>query len=319
MRNIKTRLLASFLAVTILLSIPTAVFSVVHYNIENQYKSTVDNMVAEYRITEASDGLVAAFGKLLQDADNKDLLAEFDSRGQELDSIFAQLNSTISYDKSRTIYDRLQNTVWLVKEYCQKSLKETKNGDFSHSSEFFEQISRGKGSIRSDSADLILAELSFLNERQQVLQSAFNFSWIFGLASFIAAILTCLVLAFILSNKISRPLVKLSRFAKDVSEGETKLEVQPELLNMKDEIGSLSVSFNLMIKKLGEKISQYAAANEELQKSKSEIEKQSFETSQKADELERLNKLMVDRELKMIDLKKEIKDLEEKLGSAVKN
>ena len=34
----------------------------------------------------------------------------------------------------------------------------------------------------------------------------------------------------------------------------------------------------------------------------------------KYDEISRLNRLMIDREVKMVELKKRIKDLEEKLG-----
>ena len=46
---------------------------------------------------------------------------------------------------------------------------------------------------------------------------------------------------------------------------------------------------------------------EELKKSRDNLQS-------KVDELERFNKVVVDRELKMIELKKKIKELEEKLG-----
>ncbi|MEW5910867.1 MAG: PAS domain-containing protein, partial [Thermodesulfobacteriota bacterium] len=58
--------------------------------------------------------------------------------------------------------------------------------------------------------------------------------------------------------------------------------------------------------------------NEELQRRADELElrvkERTIELKEKSDELEMLNRLFVDRELRMVELKEKIKDLEKKLG-----
>jgi methyl-accepting chemotaxis protein len=92
--------------------------------------------------------------------------------------------------------------------------------------------------------------------------------------------------SFYISSKISSPIVKLKNVAEEISEGK-----KPEaiIISSDDEIGELTKAFQKMVF--------------EIEKSKEEIEKK---VEERTSNLNQLNKLMVNRELKMVELKKEL-------------
>jgi nitrate/nitrite-specific signal transduction histidine kinase len=69
-----------------------------------------------------------------------------------------------------------------------------------------------------------------------------------------------------------------------------------------DELGVLAVAFNDMSAKLKNSL-------EKLDLSKAELAQRADEVLKKNTELQRLNTFMIDRELKMVELKKEIEEL----------
>lgn len=91
---------------------------------------------------------------------------------------------------------------------------------------------------------------------------------------------------------IFRPLTKVIKATAEVTKGNLDYKIEN---NKKDEIGELSASFNQM------------AIN--LKDSKENIEQQ---VSQKTADLQEINKHMVNRELKMIELKQKIREVEKK-------
>ncbi len=79
--------------------------------------------------------------------------------------------------------------------------------------------------------------------------------------SIILSVLTLLIVSIvglIISNSISKPIVKLKEAADDISKGRTDVEIDPKLKESKDEIGELAnsfertlVSLKLAMKKVG--------------------------------------------------------------------
>lgn len=99
-------------------------------------------------------------------------------------------------------------------------------------------------------------------------------------------------LSLIFTSKIIEPIKELTKGAKNIEKGDLETKI---LINRTDEIGDLAESFNKM-----------AFA---LKKSKNELSKK---VEERTKDLEEANKYMVGRELKMIELKKEIKTLSKK-------
>ena len=107
-----------------------------------------------------------------------------------------------------------------------------------------------------------------------------------------------IILSVYLARSISKPIVYLRDTAQKISEGNLYTEITK---SSKDEIGDLTNSFDKMSQNL---IKQHENLEELVDERTNDLEK-------KTDELERYKKVTVNRELKMIDLKKRIKELDE--------
>jgi len=306
--SIRKRLLFSFIGLVSLVLVPTLILLVISYNIQARYQQTLENITREYQVTETFDRFASSYTQLLQDINNEQLTAQYEGHIKELGSIFSMLEKTVLYDESRALLTKLEGTTGFVREYTNRGLKDIRGGDFSQSSETLEQVNRGKTSIRENTANLILMEIQLSKEEQERMQRIATITLIVGIALLFMVVSGSIILALTLSNRISAPLIKLSRLASDIAKGNLGINVEENFLKMKDEIGSLSNSFHQMVNRLREMIN-------ELQSSKSEVEKINQEVTQKASELERVNKLMIGRELKMIELKKEIETLNKKLNT----
>lgn len=106
----------------------------------------------------------------------------------------------------------------------------------------------------------------------------------------IVSFLLVVGISLILAGKISEYLNKFVLVAQKVSRGDLNVQIE---INAEDEIGFVAKNFNKMI------IS--------LKKSRDNIEKK---VSERTKDLENINKYMVGREIRMIELKKKIDDLE---------
>jgi nitrate/nitrite-specific signal transduction histidine kinase len=119
----------------------------------------------------------------------------------------------------------------------------------------------------------------------------------------VTILILVILITYFLTKSITRPVIKLRDTAILIGKGklDTKIEIKS-----KDEIGQLAQVFNEMAGKLKE---SYGNLEQKVVERTKEVEAAKTELSQKLDEMSRMNKLMVDRELKMIELKKEIEAL----------
>lgn len=115
---------------------------------------------------------------------------------------------------------------------------------------------------------------------------------------------------FYFSKIITKPLAKLTAVTQALAGGDLTKRADME---SKDEIGQLGQAFNQMASQLQEyygvleqKVKERTAETEEAKK---KLEVLNQELQKKLEELERTNKLMVGRELKMAEMKKEIEKL----------
>ena len=76
-----------------------------------------------------------------------------------------------------------------------------------------------------------------------------------------------------------------------------------------DEVAVLAHSFNQMVSDLKTSRKELEKYSKDLEK---EVEKRTEELNKRVEELEKINRIAIDRELRMIELKKRIKELEGK-------
>ena len=128
-----------------------------------------------------------------------------------------------------------------------------------------------------------------------------------GIGFFVIVIMGASLLSFYLAKSLTKPLRHLTEGVNSISKGNLDYIIE---VKCEDEIGQLAIAFNEMTKDLKEyrtnKLEEY---NRELER---KIEERTEELQARVDELERFHRLTVGRELKMMELKKRIKELEGK-------
>jgi len=138
---------------------------------------------------------------------------------------------------------------------------------------------------------------------------------LFFLGSLLTAIATSVAAIGAFQFVVLSGIKKLTKASHSISDGHLDESVVKELpTQSNDEIGELSRSFAQMtvdLKKSRSAIEEYSKGLEQIvAKRTEELEKSKQELTSKVGELERLNKTMVGRELKMLELKNHIRDLE---------
>jgi len=141
-------------------------------------------------------------------------------------------------------------------------------------------------------------KLASINQAQLTKALSFN---IFILSGVLFLIIVILLNAY-LTLKISSPLTKLTKGAEIIGKGNLEHRID---VKSKDEIGGLATAFNNMATGLKDK-------SKEIQKELTMRKKAEEELRKRVEELEKFSKLTVGRELRMIELKKKIKELERK-------
>ncbi|MCK5281897.1 MAG: HAMP domain-containing protein [Nanoarchaeota archaeon] len=128
------------------------------------------------------------------------------------------------------------------------------------------------------------------------------------IVSFILAIM----LSVYLSKNITFPIKLLTEGAGAISEGNLDYHIN---IKSKDETGQLASAFNQMTNDLKMSMVKLEKYSKELEK---KVKERTKELEDKNMELEKFNKLAVGRELKMIELKKRINELDDELRKVKK-
>ena len=131
-------------------------------------------------------------------------------------------------------------------------------------------------------------------------------------------LLSTVILVFVLNVWITKPLKNLVDVVKGIRvSGDLSGTVA---ISSKDEIGELASEFNEMAKKLREFYGvleqRVKERTVEAEEAKKKLEILNQELQKKLEEFERMNKLMVGRELKMAEMKKEIVQLKKETNKS---
>lgn len=171
-------------------------------------------------------------------------------------------------------------------------------------------------------APLLLVSTAGLIYTRNVLQAYISLGIIASV--FIAA----LIVAFFLANRVVSPVEKIQKAFLEMGRGNLAYRVKVET---GDEIEDLAEGLNQMAERLGKALTDLEEAKttleikveartkelKELTDQQEEIIKQrTKEIKERMEELERFHRLAVGRELKMMELKEEIKKLKNKNAGA---
>lgn len=123
----------------------------------------------------------------------------------------------------------------------------------------------------------------------------------------LTVIILALIIGYIFSKALTRSITKLREFSHEIGKGNLNTKTK---INSKDEIGELASSFENMATELKKTRKKLKIYNKTLEK---KVNERTKALESKNLELEQFNNIAVGREVKMVELKKKIKELEDRL------
>jgi len=157
-----------------------------------------------------------------------------------------------------------------------------------------------------DKYDIHRSTFEFYFSMQSVRQATRDMIMIFLLA-LLSFSLVSVGITVILVKRIIKPIGQLTKLAKEVAEGKVVTDIA---IDTNDEIGLLSQAFSQMANDL--KISREKLEKQNISL-EDEVKKRTNELQKQIDEMSRMQKLMVNRELRMIELKKQLEEAQKKV------
>ncbi|PIN78654.1 hypothetical protein COV14_02450 [Candidatus Woesearchaeota archaeon CG10_big_fil_rev_8_21_14_0_10_33_12] len=306
LNSIRFKLLFSFIIVIIVLSLQTVYLAKVHFQIVEQYKEASDNLILENKFTEYVPEFIQSYYNLINTPNSQERLYKYNQLHNEIEETFSKLDNAIISEDSKITYRGLKNYIMNIINSGDEGVKDIQAGRLIESIRVYENMINKQSFLIENTGNLILKDISYAEELQKKIEQTHKntINLMLILIFFITS--GCVLFVLFFAKKITDPIINLSKIATRISEGNLKLNVSKNLLEKKDEIGTLSNSFDTMLKRINAEIESQKKISNDLVKSRKDLENRN-------EELEKFNRMVIGRELKMVELKKKIKELEEKL------
>jgi nitrogen fixation/metabolism regulation signal transduction histidine kinase len=296
MHSIRNKI-QSLLIISIVI-VAICAFGVLYVNQQSvtQNQKIIDRMTAEYSIMSQTDNLISSFNDATKSPNDAATQAIYQANRVKILNTLADLKKqTYSNDISASLVG-VENTVDSVIVETDNGLKELANNNFGDISVHFSQANVNNDFVRQDTQILIQKELDYLVNTQANTKNLYQISVFVSVGLFCLVLVIVVIYGSLFSKQLVQPIEKLSVAAKEIAAGNMEVTMDNTLLDQKDEVGTLSDSFKTMVETIKAKIT-------ELNKSKMALENSN-------EELGKLNSYMVGREMKMVELKGKISELE---------
>jgi signal transduction histidine kinase/HAMP domain-containing protein len=262
MKSIKTKIITAFLVVIVMMITIVISVIIINYNLLNKYQQINENIIYEQ---ELKDNIFLLIEESYQGFNTGDY-SKYNSRiekirnaEEKLDINFSQINVD---QETKLAYRSIKNSLNSVVNGIEK-IKNNNSSILGISTLFQDSIEKFEFVKQNVSNLLVLETKNIAKITQDINEQQTSIIFFIGIVTFLI-ILLLIIFSLIFSKKITNPIINLSEIARKISEGNLSLSIDKDLLDNKDELGSLAKSFNLMIIKLREKIVAFEDSNREL-------------------------------------------------------
>jgi nitrogen fixation/metabolism regulation signal transduction histidine kinase len=268
MRGIKAKLLTAFLTVIAVLFIAETFNSAMSFILIQKYQKITDSMISEYQIIETTSNLVNSFYDLIQYANDKQRVDTFNHNLTALNNLLAKLDKNINDPGSWTVYLGVKSSVNNVVSEANKGVAAILAGNFSEVTNYYNVANQKNIFVKENTSNLLLKQLEYTEKLQADINRTQLWIQIIGIILFIGVFLGCLWYSLSFSRTFINPLLKLTKLAKIIGDGNLEANVESDLLKGNDEIASLANSFNSMVLSLKANIKKLKEYNTQLIKTK---------------------------------------------------
>jgi methyl-accepting chemotaxis protein len=301
--SITQKIIISFLLVVVLLVVSLVSVFIFHVTSLQEYKKISNTLIVENTLTDDVADLLEAYTAVSVAPLSSERMSAFLEQKENIFDTFQELDRVIVSSDSRVAYLGLKNIILGIIDDLEKGREAIVKGEIVEATEFYNQGLYKKTFVETNVTLLVLHELTYLREIEQEIKRKYA-EQLFIIGGWVTLLVLVTVLyAFIFARSITIPIRMLSHASKKVSDGDYAFKTPELVLIRQDELGILARSFNSMLQKLNLKITQVEAATATVQETKSHLEERNRE-------LERFNSMVINREIKMVELKRRISELE---------
>ncbi len=245
--------LVGLIAVMVLLSGFTLL---THFRAMQDYDRQMGDIIAEYRIADAVERMIQAYSTCIQNPENTEAQRMLHAVSDDIAEELQRLEKRAMDVESGVAIRGLNNSVRFIQHEITLGMEALRNRNFEKTEAVYQSISRKEQFVADNTARLILAEIkqsSSVQQRQRTVNNL-KIALLVLLVAFVAY--GCLAYARRFSRRLTAPLVDLTDISNRISGGDLEHGVVPELLDRRDEVGTLSRSFHQMVINLRQKMDE---------------------------------------------------------------
>jgi methyl-accepting chemotaxis protein len=309
--SIQQKILLSIIAVIVLMLLSLGSVFIFHISAVNQYRQVSDNLILEHDLQMEADKLTEAYNALVIAPESSERLLAYRMVRDNIVVIFKELDQAIENEDTRVAYSGLKSVILNMVGDGDKGLAALERGEATTALDLYNEIIYKRSFVHENTTSLLLTEISHLYSIQQTLEERYTIQLATVCLWIVLLVGLSILYAFVFAGRITAPIKELSLVSKEVAKGNHDFPISEKVLQRKDEVGTLAASFAVMVEKLNNEIHQVEEANEVVLETKRHLEERNIE-------LERFNRMVVNREIRMRELKNIIATLEEKINDLQK-
>jgi nitrogen fixation/metabolism regulation signal transduction histidine kinase len=306
MERIKKQIIYSFLFMILIMSMLNLFVFANHISITAKYEELSFSLLQKNKLLLSVDQIVQTYNSIIKNADDKALLVRYADEKQGINDTLRNIEKSLKFAESRAILRGIKNTVYSILDDCDEGIRLAAIGNFETSSSYYESANKKYFFVKENMSNLIISEFTYFEDLHNEVTKSTKQIYLIFIASLIIVTLFFMTYAVLFATNLIEPLIHLIDTVEKVSRGDSKVNLGEDLIVRKDGIGRLAQSFQVMLNKIRENIHELTIKNNEIMLTKQELEA-------RVAELEKFQGIMVNRELRMIELKKKIAELESKV------
>lgn len=275
-------------------------------NILEEHNKAAELNLEIYEVSVLTSDLTANYLMLLRNIDDASLEKEYASISLEIDQRLSSIDKKLTDENSKAAFIGLKNIITSIQEEFDMGIQAAQKGDLVTSFLIYDEVVKKIYFVDENTSKLLFIEITQTKKIHERLEA--NTHRILSIESIfiIISIFLCIVFTYFFTQRITRPLKTLTELTKEIQQGHFEFSVPRSITNKKDETGLLANAFDQMKIKVKQSIDDLQKSNQDLQKAQQNLK-------DKNKELKKINEVMIGREIRMIALKKDAKELEERL------
>jgi len=202
---------------------------------------------------------------------------------EKLDKLFLDYDKTVSSDKERTIFNKLENELVAYDEFVLKVFDLSANNKDDKAVVEVGKYQDNITTMKSEIDELVQINLEYANKASSQTTSLYKSGFVQSMIFIIIALVAGILIAYFITRSITKPLVSARNTLSRISDGD--LTMEPLQVHNKDEIGSLIQSLNRMVLDLNSTISNTSESAIQVASSSEQLSASAEESTQSTEQL----------------------------------